>query len=623
MRFVLVLFLLLVIHPSLAKEKKPVITGQRTLRTAQSDPITISLRDLDVKKGDGSTYPDYPAGFTLRIFNGDNYTISGTTVRPTSGFTGTLTVPVRVNDGKNNSEKFDLKIEVFAEQTNTPPSIIGQLAIISNGGPVTVRLSDLIVSDPDDSYPSGFTLILGNGSNYSLNGNSVIPSPGFSGIITVPVRVNDGEAQSAPFDLKITVQGTAQNKAPVITGQTSMSTLRDQPVTIRLSNLLVSDPDNQYPNDFSLSVQGGSNYTVNGNTITPNPGYTGNLNVNLTVNDGKNTSNVFSFRIQVIESAELVITGQSLLEVEEGQSIDIKLSDLTVNDPDKKYPSGFTLAIQKGDNYTVNGSTVIPASDFSGNLEVPITVTGGGRTSRPYPLMISVLPANDPPVLDGVDESPVVYSEGDGPVSIARNVSVSDPDNETLFFAEIGFRDDGFQFGADVLIPTRNSTSIRSVFDQQNGILFLIGEAPLDEYASMIQSVTYQFQSSDTLEPAGKKELYFLLNDGKTGSELRYRSIVFGASILLDIPNVFTPNNDDSNDRWVISPASGTESSGEISIRVYSKIGSLVYESSSLGEEWDGNTSGKAVPVDTYFYVIDIAMPFSKREFKGTVTVLR
>src|SRR3990170_4187669 len=116
-----------------------------------------------------------------------------------------MTVPVSVNDGENESNRFDLKIDVVKAQ-NTAPQITGQSALTMNQGQsLTIELSHLTVTDPDNSYPTGFSLTVYEGNNYALNGNTVTPSPNFSGSLKVAVSVNDGQNESNHFDLKIDV----------------------------------------------------------------------------------------------------------------------------------------------------------------------------------------------------------------------------------------------------------------------------------------------------------------------------------------------------------------------------------------------------------------------------------
>ena len=98
---------------------------------------------------------------------------------------------------------------IAVDDINDPPVITGQslLTTVENQ-PLTLGLGNLSVTDEDadDTYPNGFTLRAGAGDNYTVAGLTVTPAPSFSGILTVPVVVNDGEADSEPYPLMVTVQ---------------------------------------------------------------------------------------------------------------------------------------------------------------------------------------------------------------------------------------------------------------------------------------------------------------------------------------------------------------------------------------------------------------------------------
>jgi gliding motility-associated-like protein len=91
----------------------------------------------------------------------------------------------------------------------------------------------------------------------------------------------------------------------------------------------------------------------------------------------------------------------------------------------------------------------------------------------------------------------------------------------------------------------------------------------------------------------------------------------------LDVPNVFTPNGDGSNDVFFLKVANLTD----ISANIFDRWGNKVYEStSSTGNiAWDGTgMSGKDLPAGTYFYVIKATgkdgMAYEK---KGNVSIYR
>jgi gliding motility-associated-like protein len=310
---------------------------------------------------------------------------------------------------------------------NVPPTITGQVPLqTTEEQSLTLDFSHFTVSDPDDSYPEGFTMAVAPGTNYSISGTTVSPATDYTGPLSVNVTVNDGENNSAPFAAQIEV--TSVNDPPVITGQVPLQINEDEPLTIALSHLTVSDPDNVYPNDFSLAVGVGDNYTVSGTTITPATGFSGTLSVNVTVSDGVNTSAPFALQVQVAAQNDApVIVGQAPLQTNEDQAVTIELTHLSVTDSDNSYPTGFSLSLGAGANYSLSGNTVVPAADFSGTLSIPVTVNDGQANSAPFNFQLTVTAVNDPPVITG--QSSLQTGEGQAITLALSHFTVADPDN--------------------------------------------------------------------------------------------------------------------------------------------------------------------------------------------------
>jgi len=375
----------------------PEITGHNPMSVNEDTALVIQLTDLTVTDLDNT----YPAGFTLTVQTGTDYTVSGTQITPSENFTGTLTVPVLVNDGANDSNVFNLTVTVNA--VNDAPVITGQTVLsVNEDTPLVIQLTDLTVTDLDNIYPTGFTLTVLTGTDYTVSGTEITPDANFNGTLTVPVLVNDGTDDSAVFNLTVTVN--AVNDVPEITGQNAISIPEETPLTIAAGFLTVSDPDNIWPDDFTITAGDGLNYTRTGNTITPNPDFTGDLTVPVTVNDGTADSIIFPFVITVTALNIPVITGQNSLTTAEDTPLTLTLNDLTVSDPDSAWPADFTLIVQAGTNYTVSGTQITPSADFTGNLSVPVRVNDGTNDSSVFNVSITVTPINDAPVLDNTGD---------------------------------------------------------------------------------------------------------------------------------------------------------------------------------------------------------------------------
>ncbi|MBG16632.1 MAG: hypothetical protein CL853_09810 [Crocinitomicaceae bacterium] len=85
-----------------------------------------------------------------------------------------------------------------------------------------------------------------------------------------------------------------------------------------------------------------------------------------------------------------------------------------------------------------------------------------------------------------------------------------------------------------------------------------------------------------------------------------------------EIPNTFTPNSDGKNDTWNLDFSNYTN----LKIEIFSRWGNLVWESTDLIINWDGNSlSGKALPSNTYYYILSLNN--GEKTQNGPVILLR
>jgi hypothetical protein len=78
------------------------------------------------------------------VGSGDNYTVSGTTITPTSGYTGDLSVPVTVTDGADSSAAYALNVRVNA---------VDAALEIQSQAPTTVDAGETYTYTPSTSRP--------------------------------------------------------------------------------------------------------------------------------------------------------------------------------------------------------------------------------------------------------------------------------------------------------------------------------------------------------------------------------------------------------------------------------------------------------------------------------------
>lgn len=602
----------------------PVIKGHVDLKIFQRQSIALVLEHLTVDDPDNS----YPAGFTLKVFEGNNYQLLGASVTPNGNFVGTLKVPVTVHDGLDESKKFEVRIEV-QEKNNVIPRITGQKPLITNEDrPITVRLSDIFVTDPDNKYPDDFGLSMpqGPGLNYTVSGNRITPALNFNGVITVQIRVDDGYDESDPFTLSISV--TPVNDKPVITGQDAVKIPEGRTTALQVSSLKISDPDNPNTSGFTLRILPGSGYTASENSITPNQGIIGQLTVIVVVNDGVVDSEPYNMIVNVVPlGPKPLITGQQPLVMDEDTSLQLKLTDLFVTDEDDPYPNGFTMTVHPGPDYTYKGTTVMPKLNVNGILTVKVSVNDGNQDSDPFDLKIFVMPVNDAPEITSIEDLLIPYEPGSGPVTITEKITVNDIDSDYLTFAEISIGDSTFSALHDELI-FEDTDHIRGIYDRTRGILSLIGSATLGGYDTAIRSIQYNYiltmdEGGNYAEVTpGFKKIRFSVNDGQLSSNGADRTISIESAVELDIPNTFTPNGDKAHDTWRVRPTINARQFDKAVIKIYNRMGLLIYESKGFEKSWDGYFNGELLPADTYYYTIDLRLSYTHKTYKGTVMIL-
>lgn len=93
---------------------------------------------------------------------------------------------------------------------------------------------------------------------------------------------------------------------------------------------------------------------------------------------------------------------------------------------------------------------------------------------------------------------------------------------------------------------------------------------------------------------------------------------IFVTSCLI-IPNAFSPNGDLINDDWTIG---NIEKYPSAEIKVYNNWGKLLWRSDrGYIQKWNGTSNGTKLPVDSYFYFIDLHN--GSKPIGGSVTIIK
>jgi hypothetical protein len=171
---------------------------------------------------------------------------------------------------------------------------------------------------------------------------------------------------------------------PQIVGQRPISVDEDNPIEIRLADLIVEDADSQYPEDFTLSLLDGENYSFNLQVLQPDANFNGTLNVNVKVNDGENDSNVFPLQLPVASINDAPVAENDSITVQQNSalvSVDVLANDSDI-EQDPLSLSNFTYDGQGTVSINDGQLSYTPAPGFSGRESITYTVTDGALSTQ-------------------------------------------------------------------------------------------------------------------------------------------------------------------------------------------------------------------------------------------------
>lgn len=128
--------------------------------------------------------------------------------------------------------------------------------------------------------------------------------------------------------------------------------------------------------------------------------------------------------------------------------------------------------------------------------------------------------------------------------------------------------------------------------------------------------------STNTLNFNGSAMVYVYAQNGACVSEVDSFFVDMSLACSMEVPNIFTPNNDQVNDYFSLISYSGLSS---LTVVITNRWGNVINEYNKPDFQWDGkDQSGNAVPEGVYFYNI-VAKTGSGEELKqqGFVQLFR
>nr|MBC8191009.1 T9SS type A sorting domain-containing protein [FCB group bacterium] len=155
---------------------------------------------------------------------------------------------------------------------------------------------------------------------------------------------------------------------------------------------------------------------------------------------------------------------------------------------------------------------------------IQFKVSDGEAHSNSLSRDLSVTPVNDAPVLANLEESVIVYNEGDGAISITDSITVSDGDDTKLDSVTIQIT--GNYFVNEDSLGYSTIFGLSGTWYRGAGKLVLDGLKSLSVYQSAIRSVIYENVGADPQTPT--RTLTFIAYDSDSASTPVTRLIASG-----------------------------------------------------------------------------------------------
>ena len=246
-----------------------------------------------------------------------------------------------------------------------------------------------------------------------------------------------------------------------------------------------------------------------------------------------------------------------------------------------------------------------------------------------------------PETYNGSNPGPVCFNTP-GSFTITLTVSNTFGDNQTAQTVNIGETPSVVATLSDTTQGAYVEIPDTTIFMYQEAYLYASGTPPggnMIWYPSGVISDSLSPLANDSLVVTPFYDTYYVASyttpEGCTSYDTVFVSVLFQDSVIVQLPNSFSPNDDGVNDIFRVLTnvdsdqnfSNGFYEGGaivEIDFRVYDRYGQMIYRTTDPHEGWDGMYKGKPVNPATYSYLLEYRLINGVSEqLSGNVTLFR